>query len=53
MFDYCLRIHCRDMEHFRSVTDCWLESTELHIEKLAAYQLLAVIKSSSMHLGVE
>ncbi|WP_223510916.1 MULTISPECIES: Lrp/AsnC family transcriptional regulator [Pseudomonas] len=51
--DYCLRMRCRNMEHFRSVTECWLESTELHIEKLAAYPQLAVIKPSSMHLGIE
>ncbi|OCW20553.1 Lrp/AsnC family transcriptional regulator [Pseudomonas sp. S3E12] len=51
--DYCLRMRCRDMEHFRSITECWFESTELHIEKLAAYPQLAVIKPSSMHLGIE
>jgi Lrp/AsnC family leucine-responsive transcriptional regulator len=41
------------MEHFRSLTERWLESTELHIEKLAAYPELAVIKHSSTHLGSE
>lgn len=51
--DYCLRIRCRDMEHFRSVTESWLESTELHLEKLVAYPQLAVIKPSSTHLGIE
>lgn len=51
--DYCLRMRCRDMEHFRSLTERWLESTELHIEKLAAYPELAVIKHSSTHLGIE
>ncbi len=51
--DYCLRMRCRDMEHYRSVTECWLESTELHIEKLSAYPQLAVIKPLSTHLGIE
>jgi Lrp/AsnC family transcriptional regulator, leucine-responsive regulatory protein len=51
--DYRLRIRCRDMEHFRSVTESWLESTELHLEKLVAYPQLAVIKPSSTHLGIE
>lgn len=31
----------------------WLESTELHLEKLLAYPQLGVIKPSSTHLGIE
>ncbi|VVN56958.1 hypothetical protein PS687_02523 [Pseudomonas fluorescens] len=50
--DYYLHRSCRDMGHFRSLTEGWLESAELHIEKLAAYPELAVIKPSSTHLGI-
>jgi Lrp/AsnC family leucine-responsive transcriptional regulator len=51
--DYCLRMRCRDMGHFRSLTERWLESAELHIERLAAYPELAVIKPASTHIGIE
>lgn len=51
--DYCMRMQCKDMAHYRSLTDSWLENTDLYIEKLAAYPQLAVIKYASSYLGVE
>ncbi len=45
-FDYSLRVRCRDMEHYRVLTELWLNNEELHIDKLVAHPQLAAVKSS-------
>jgi len=34
-FDYSLRMRCRDMEHYRVLTETWLNNDELHIDDRA------------------
>jgi len=36
-FDYSLRMRCRDMEHYRVLSETWLNNDELHIDKLVAH----------------
>lgn len=45
-FDYSLRMRCRDMEHYRVLTETWLDDPELHIDKLVAHPELAVVKDA-------
>ncbi|MEE1866614.1 MULTISPECIES: Lrp/AsnC family transcriptional regulator [Pseudomonas] len=45
-FDYSLRMRCRDMEHYRVLTETWMNNDELHIDKLVAHPELAVVKNS-------
>ncbi len=45
-FDYSLRMRCRDMEHYRVLTETWLEDPELHIDKLVSHPELAMVKTS-------
>lgn len=44
-FDYSLRMRCRDMEHYRVLTETWLDNPELHIDKLVAHPELATVKN--------
>ncbi|NBB32500.1 Lrp/AsnC family transcriptional regulator [Pseudomonas kielensis] len=44
-FDYSLRMRCRDMEHYRILTEIWLNNDELHIDKLVAHPELATVKA--------
>ena len=44
-FDYSLRLRCRDMEHYRLLSERWMNDDALHIDKLVAHPELAVIKS--------
>ncbi|MEB0042149.1 MULTISPECIES: Lrp/AsnC family transcriptional regulator [unclassified Pseudomonas] len=44
-FDYSLRMRCRDMEHYRVLSETWLNNSELHIDKLVAHPELADVKS--------
>ncbi|MBC3420177.1 MULTISPECIES: Lrp/AsnC family transcriptional regulator [unclassified Pseudomonas] len=44
-FDYSLRMRCRDMEHYRVLTEAWMNDDELHIDKLVAHPELAAVKS--------
>lgn len=44
-FDYSLRMRCRDMEHYRVLSEIWLNNAELHIDKLVAHPELADVKS--------
>ncbi|WP_442108811.1 Lrp/AsnC family transcriptional regulator [Pseudomonas sp. NUPR-001] len=44
-FDYSLRMRCRDMEHYRVLTEIWMNNDELHIDKLVAHPELAVVKN--------
>lgn len=46
-FDYCVRMRCRDMEHYRTLTETWLNDERLHIDKLVAHPELATIKESA------
>jgi len=46
-FDYSLRLRCRDMEHYRVLSESWMNSEALHIDKLVAHPELAVVKSSA------
>jgi DNA-binding Lrp family transcriptional regulator len=45
-YDYSIRMRCRDMEHYRILTETWMNNSELHIDKLIAHPELSVIKSS-------
>ena len=45
-FDYSLRMRCRDMEHYRVLTETWLDDPELHIDKLVSHPELAMVKTS-------
>ncbi|MDT8921695.1 MULTISPECIES: Lrp/AsnC family transcriptional regulator [Pseudomonas] len=44
-FDYSLRMRCRDMEHYRVLTEHWMNDDALHIDKLVAHPELAAVKS--------
>ncbi|RWU20903.1 AsnC family transcriptional regulator [Pseudomonas alkylphenolica] len=46
-FDYSLRMRCRDMEHYRVLTETWMNNDELHIDKLVAHPELAVVKHAA------
>ncbi|KJZ56351.1 MULTISPECIES: Lrp/AsnC family transcriptional regulator [Pseudomonas] len=50
-FDYSLRMRCRDMEHYRVLTETWLNNDELHIDKLVAHPELAVVKNTATELA--
>jgi Lrp/AsnC family transcriptional regulator, leucine-responsive regulatory protein len=41
-FDYSLRMRCRDMEHYRVLTETWLNNDELQIDKLVAHPELGI-----------
>ncbi|MFC3944175.1 MULTISPECIES: Lrp/AsnC family transcriptional regulator [Pseudomonas] len=45
-FDYCLRMHCRDLEHYRVLTEQWFNDVELHIDRLVSHPTLASVKQS-------
>ncbi|WP_433735226.1 Lrp/AsnC family transcriptional regulator [Pseudomonas monteilii] len=49
-FDYSLRMRCRDMEHYRVLTETWMSDDELHIDKLVAHPELAAIKSTAAQI---
>lgn len=44
-FDYSLRVRCRDMEHYRVLSESWMNDDALHINKLVAHPELASVKS--------
>ncbi|KAF1025092.1 MAG: Leucine-responsive regulatory protein [Pseudomonas sp.] len=46
-FDYSLRMHCRDMNHYLQLTEQWLNTPGLNIEKLVSHPELNSIKSFS------
>lgn len=46
-FDYSVRMRCRDMEHYRALTETWLNDESLHIDKLVAHPELTTIKESA------
>ncbi|UQB80401.1 Lrp/AsnC family transcriptional regulator [Pseudomonas shirazica] len=43
-FDYSLRLRCRDMEHYRLLSESWMNDDALHIDKLVAHPVLAEVK---------
>lgn len=45
-FDYCLRMQCRDMNHYLQVTEQWLNDSALHIDKLVSHPELTSIKTA-------
>ncbi|HEY0286992.1 MAG TPA: Lrp/AsnC family transcriptional regulator [Pseudomonas sp.] len=45
-FDYSLRMHCRDMNHYLQVTEQWLNDPALYIDKLVSHPELTSIKSA-------
>ncbi|MCY1503592.1 Leucine-responsive regulatory protein [compost metagenome] len=45
-FDYSLRMRCRDMEHYRVLTETWFNDPELHIDKLVSHPELAIVKTA-------
>ena len=49
-FDNSLRMRCRDMEHYRVLTETWMNNDELHIDKLVAHPELAVVKNTAPQL---
>ncbi|MFV3292056.1 Lrp/AsnC family transcriptional regulator [Pseudomonas sp. NY11955] len=44
-FDYSLRLRCRDMEHYRLLSESWMNDDALHIDKLVAHPVLAEVKT--------
>lgn len=46
-FDYSLRMHCRDMNHYLQITEQWLNDDGLHIDKLVSHPELTCIKPTS------
>jgi Lrp/AsnC family leucine-responsive transcriptional regulator len=46
-FDYSLRMHCRDMNHYLAVTEQWLDQPGQHIDKLVSHPELTSIKSAT------
>jgi len=44
-FDYSLRMRCRDMEHYRVLTEVWFDDPDLHIDKLVSHPELAMVKT--------
>ncbi len=46
-FDYSLRMRCRDMEHYRVLSETWMNNGELHMDKLVGHPELAVVKSTA------
>ncbi|MBT8768066.1 Lrp/AsnC family transcriptional regulator [Metapseudomonas boanensis] len=50
-FDYSLRMRCKDMEHYRVLTETWLNNSELHIDKLVAHPELSVVKSTTSYMN--
>lgn len=46
-FDYALRLRCRDMEHYRVLSERWMNDASLHIDKLVAHPELATVKSTA------
>jgi len=49
-FDYCLRMQCRDMNHYLQITECWLNNPALHIDKLVSHPELSNIKPAATPL---
>ncbi|MNF00302.1 leucine-responsive transcriptional regulator [compost metagenome] len=45
-FDYSLRMRCRDMEHYRVLTEVWFDDPDLHIDKLVSHPELAMVKTT-------
>lgn len=43
-FDFLVRLACRDMEHYRTLTTAWLESKEFKIDKILTNTELQIIK---------
>ncbi|MCM5703309.1 Lrp/AsnC family transcriptional regulator [Larsenimonas salina] len=43
-FDYSLRMQCSDMEHYRQLTETWLNHAEFEIDKLVSNPELSVLK---------
>ena len=50
-FDYSLRLRCRDMEHYRVLSESWMNNDALHIDKLVAHPELASIKCMAPQIG--
>ena len=47
-FDYSLRVRCRDMEHYRVLSESWMNDAALHIDKLVAHPELASVKRMAL-----
>lgn len=45
-FDYLVRMECRDMSHYRELTESWLADTRFHIDKIASSPELAALKKT-------
>lgn len=43
-FDYLIRMECRDMSHYRELTETWLADARFHIDKIASSPELAALK---------
>lgn len=43
--DYVLRLACRDLDHYRRLTDTWTDDPALGVEKLASKPELATVKA--------
>ncbi|MBN3811483.1 Lrp/AsnC family transcriptional regulator [Paraburkholderia sp. Ac-20347] len=45
-FDYLIRMECRDMHHYRELTETWLDDARFHIDKIASSPELAALKQT-------
>lgn len=45
--DYVLRLACRDLDHYREITNAWTDDPALGVEKIASKPELATVKAFS------
>ncbi|MEF9944778.1 MAG: Lrp/AsnC family transcriptional regulator, partial [Burkholderiaceae bacterium] len=43
--DYVLRLACRDLDHYREITNAWTDDPALGVEKIASKPELATVKT--------
>lgn len=43
-YDYLVRFVCRDLEHYRELSNTWLDNVSLGIEKIVTYTELKTVK---------
>ncbi|MEG0820521.1 MAG: Lrp/AsnC family transcriptional regulator [Burkholderiaceae bacterium] len=43
--DYVLRLACRDLDHYREITNAWTDDPALGVEKIASKPELATVKA--------
>ena len=43
-FDYLVRFACRDLEHYRGITDAWINDTALGVARIVSHSELKSVK---------